>query len=295
MAGMIINAALLMATAAVCSPASLREEMKSVALQAGGRVGSAAMLVETGELVSWNGAQQFPMQSVYKLPIAMAVLQLADAGRYRLDQEIRLEEKDLVPAGVHSPIRDKYPHGGANMTLRELLRAMVAESDGTASDVLLGLLGPKIVTAFLRALGVKGLMIAASEKEMARSEDVQYRNWATPDSTVELLRLLQQGRGLSKASREMLLGWMTETETGPRRIKGLLPTGIRVAHKTGTSNTVNGMTSATNDVGLIILPDGRHLAIAVFVSDSIADESVREGAIAKIARAAWDCWTGRER
>jgi beta-lactamase class A len=88
----------------------------------------------------------------------------------------------------------------------------------------------------------------------------------------------------------LLLGWMTETATGPRRIKGRLPPGTPVAHKTGTSSTRNGLTRATNDAGLVTLPDGRHLALAVFVSDSPADEGAREGVIAEIARAARDCW-----
>uniref|UniRef100_A0ACD5H150 Serine hydrolase n=2 Tax=Desertifilaceae TaxID=1969992 RepID=A0ACD5H150_9CYAN len=84
---------------------------------------------------------------------------------------------------------------------------------------------------------------------------------------------------------------MTETPTGLKRIKGLLPEGTVVAHKTGTSGTVEGVTAATNDVGLVTLANGRHLAIAVFVSDSTADQATREAAIAQIARAAWDRWS----
>ncbi len=74
-------------------------------------------------------------------------------------------------------------------------------------------------------------------------------------------------------------------------MKGLLPEGTIVAHKTGTSGTRKGITAATNDIGIITLPNKRHLAIAVFVSDSPADEATRERVIAKIARAAWDKWS----
>jgi len=49
-----------------------------------------------------------------------------------------------------------------------------------------------------------------------------------------------------------------------------------------------GITAATNDIGIITLPNGRHLAIAVFVSDSPTDEVTREGVIARIAKAIWD-------
>ena len=110
---------------------------------------------------------------------------------------------------------------------------------------------------------------------------------------VVLLRALHEGRGLSEPSRALLLRLMTQTPTGSRRIKGLLPVGTVVAHKTGTSGTVKGLTPATNDVGLVTLPNGRHLAVAVFVSDSMANDSAREKVIARVARAAWDYWSGQ--
>jgi hypothetical protein len=87
---------------------------------------------------------------------------------------------------------------------------------------------------------------------------------------------------------------MTASGAGPRWIKGLLPADTLVAHKTGTSHTVGGLTRATNDVGIVRLPDGWHLAVAVFVADSKADEATREAVIARIARAAWDRWIGED-
>ena len=86
----------------------------------------------------------------------------------------------------------------------------------------------------------------------------------------------------------MLLQWMAEASTGVHRIKGDLPAGTIVMHKTGSSGTKNGVTFATNDIGLITLPDGRRLAIAIFVTDSAADEATRDGVIARIAKAAYD-------
>jgi beta-lactamase class A len=89
----------------------------------------------------------------------------------------------------------------------------------------------------------------------------------------------------------LLLNLLATTSTSPHRVQGLLPPGTRVAHKAGTSGTYHGLTRGTNDIGLVTLPSGRHLAIAVFVADSSADEMAREGVIAKIARAAWDRWS----
>jgi len=106
-----------------------------------------------------------------------------------------------------------------------------------------------------------------------------------------LLRALHEGQGLSESSQALLRKLMTQTPTGLQRIKGLLPDGTVVAHKTGTSPTVDGVTAATNDVGLVTLPNGRHLAISVFVSDSGANKAVCEGVIAKVTKAVWDEWS----
>jgi beta-lactamase class A len=93
---------------------------------------------------------------------------------------------------------------------------------------------------------------------------------------------------LSRESQALLLKLMTEAIPGAKRLKGELPAGTVVAHKTGTGGTRNGITSATNDIGIITLPDGRHLAVAAFVSDSSAAEATRESVIARVAKAAWD-------
>jgi beta-lactamase class A len=107
---------------------------------------------------------------------------------------------------------------------------------------------------------------------------------------LELLRVFHRGAGLSPASRDLLLRLMQESVPGAQRIKGLLPQGTLVAHKTGTSGTVNGVTAATNDVGIVTLPDGRHMAVVVFVSDSKGTLAAREGVIARMARAGYAYW-----
>ncbi len=266
----------------------LRDRIEQISQAARGRVGVTATVLETGESVTLNGNQQFPMQSVYKFPIAMAVLAQVDRGKLKLDQKIRVEASDVLQG---SRILDEKSQG-MEFSLAELLKYMVSESDNTASDVLLKQVGePRIVTEYLRGLGVNDIVVANTEKELAQDTAVQYRNYATPDAAVVLLRAFHEGKGLSKSSQALLLQLMTETTTGPKRIKGLLLEGTVVAHKTGTSSTVNGVTAATNDVGLVTLPNGRHMAIAVFVSDSGANNAIREEVIAKVAKAAWDEWS----
>ncbi len=283
--------AVLPKDARACSADSLRKQFEEIAAVTKGPVGAAAMLVETGEVVLLNGKQPFPMQSVYKLPIAMTVLDQVDKTILKLDQKVKVEPADLVPEGLRSPLRDKHPRG-VELSVLELIEYMMVDSDGTASDVLLKSIGgPEIATKYLRDLGVTGIVVATSEKEMSENDEVQYRNSSTPESMVLLLKMLSQGRGLSAPHRKLLLDLMIKTPTFPGRLKGSLPAGTIVAHKTGSSGTKNGLTRATNDVGLITLPNGKDLAVAVFVSNTEVDSVTREAVIAGIARAAWDCWT----
>jgi beta-lactamase class A len=284
----MIRRFLASAVVATLSLPGLPKEFEEIARDANGRVGVAVMLLESRESAELRGDQHFPMHSVYKLPIAMAVLRRVDRGELQLDQTLKVEKTDLVRKGIYSPIRDKYPQG-AQLTIAELLRYAVAESDGTASDVLLKLTGgARGVMLVLNDINVSGVNVVNSEKEIGRDWQTQYENWATPKAGVELLAALQTHRGLSAESQAVLLKLTTESIPGAKRLKGQLPAGTVVAHKTGTGGIRDGITSATNDIGIITLPNGTHLAVAVFVSDSSADEATRESVIARVAKAAWD-------
>jgi beta-lactamase class A len=202
---------------------------------------------------------------------------------------MKLRKSDMAPAKSYSPLRDKYPDG-AEVPLSEILSYMVSQSDNTACDYLLKKLGgPLVVENYVKGLGVKGIAIKASEGDMASAWEVQYTNWAKPADLVQLLDIFYGGKALSQTSNDFLMKIMLATTTGPHRIKGLLPADAIVAHKTGTSGTNDaGLTPATNDIGIITLPNGKHLAIAIMVCNSKADEATREAVIAKIAKAAWD-------
>ncbi|MEO5895160.1 MAG: class A beta-lactamase [Vicinamibacterales bacterium] len=276
------------------APPALESRFAQIAIAAQGKVGAAVMMLETGESAALNAGERYPMQSVYKLPIGMAVLQRIDRKELTLDQRVRVRPSDFVSAGQFSPIRDKYPKG-ADLTIRQLLELTLAQSDGTGSDVLLRLAGGREgVMQLLQSIGVTEVQVVTTEKAMGLGDDsVQYRNWATPRGMLTLLEAVHKGRGLSKGSQALLLRWMTQVTRGAGRIKGQLPVGTVVARRTGSSGTHNGMTAATNDAGIVTMPDGRHMAVAVFVSDSRAGDETRAKVIAEIARAAWDRWTAR--
>jgi beta-lactamase class A len=223
----------------------------------------------------------------------MAVLDQVEQKKLTLGQKVTLTAADMTGVNFHSPLRDRHPKGGIAVSIRDLIRAAIVDSDGIASDTLYRVAGggPRI-TAYLRGLGIRDIDVVASEREMFadRTRMTQYRNFATPRAAVALLKALYDGRGVSPPAREMLLQLLTDSVPGAKRLKGLLPAGTAVAHKTGTDGTFDGLTRATNDIGIITLPDGRHLAIAVFVKDSTANEPTRDATIARMARAAYDAW-----
>ena len=71
----------------VLSFSGLPSQFEKIALAAKARVGVAAQLLESGETADLHGDEHFPMHSVYKLPISMAVLQRVDRGELNLDQQ----------------------------------------------------------------------------------------------------------------------------------------------------------------------------------------------------------------
>jgi beta-lactamase class A len=267
----------------------LHRSFGRLASKAQGHVGAAACLLETGQIAAVAGNDRFPMQSVYKMPIAMAVLHEVDAGRLSLEQPVDIK-KDQLALPMYSPIRDRFPDG-VTLTVRELVHYAVSQSDNYASDELMRLAGgPHRITAWLKSLGMDEIIVATTEREMFSDDKAQYRNWATPLAAIKMLAVFQAGAGLSSGSHAVLEEALIATSTGQGRIKGLLPPTAQVAHKTGASATILGKTAATNDIGIVTLPDGRHLAIAVFISDSAADTNTRQAVIAKIALAAYDCF-----
>jgi beta-lactamase class A len=266
----------------------LLKQVKAISADANGIVGVYARVLETQDTLSYNAHSRLVMHSVFKFPIAMTVLNLVDKGKYKLDRKMKVRKGDMAPK-TWSPLRDKYPEG-AEIPLSEILDYMISQSDNTACDFLLKKLGgPQVVDDYMKSLDVKGIAIKASEADMASAWEVQYLNWGKPADLVKLLELFYNGKVLSQTSNDFLMKAMLATSTGPKRLKGLLPADAVVAHKTGTSPTnKDGLTAATNDIGIITLPNGKHLAIAVMVCNSKADEATREGVIAKIAKAAWD-------
>ena len=267
----------------------LQQRIRAIAADAHGKVSVACSLPDSTVNCDLEAHAHPPMQSVFKFPLALAALHLVEQGTLALDQPVRFLASDRFFPRNFSPLQDKYPEAEVDIPLRELLRLAVSLTDNAAADVVLRVIGgPTVVDTYIRSIGIEGFHLEDGEHGLARDLAAQYRNWFEPAGAVRLLRRLSDNSPLTPEHTGMLLEWMEASPTGPHRIRGELPAGTIVMHKTGTSGTRDGVTAATNDIGLITLPDGRRLAIAVFVTDSSADEATREAVIARIAKAAYE-------
>ncbi|HEY9114058.1 MAG TPA: class A beta-lactamase, subclass A2 [Bacteroidales bacterium] len=268
---------------------SLNQEIEKIAQSKNAEVGVAVLGIENRELYSFNGNKHFPMQSVYKLHLALAVLNQVDEGKLLLSQKIQLTADNLLP-NTWSPLREKYPRGDTAVLLSEIIGFTVSQSDNNGCDILFGLVGgPGYINNFLHNKGIAEVSIISTEQEMHLNPNLQFENWTTPLAAVQLLDMFYNKKMVSDSSTQFLLQLMIETTTGPNRIKGQLPHGTPVAHKTGSSGkNSDGITAATNDIGIVELPDGTHYAIAVFVTNSTEPEEINDQIIAEVSLAAYN-------
>jgi beta-lactamase class A len=268
----------------------IRQPIASLAATAKAKVSVACSLPGAALNCDLNPTAMPPMQSVFKLPLALAALHLIEQNKLSLDQPIRFLPEDRILPHTYSPLQDKYPEAGVDIPLRELLRLSVSLSDNAAADIVLRTIGgPIALDNYIKAIGIAGFHIEDNEARLHRDVTAQYRNWFQPKAAVQLLRRLVDNSPLTPEHTALVLVWMRNSPRGANRIAGSLPPGTVALHKPGTSGADNGITHATNDIGLILLPDGRYLAIAVFITDSHEpDAAARDALIAHIARAAYD-------
>jgi beta-lactamase class A len=272
---------------------SLRQKIQQVIAAKNAVVGVSIIGNNGKDTLSINGDGHFPLQSVFKFHIALAVLSEIDKGKFSFDQRIKIEKKDLLP-NLYSPLRDEYPNG-ATLTISKILEYTVSKSDNVGCDALLRLMGgPKAVEEFLLKNNFRNVSIKINEEVQQSNWNLQFQNWTTPKAASEILSSFYYNRKklLSKKSHNFLLKVMKETETGQYRLRGGLPRETIVAHKTGSSGTnKEGLTAAVNDIGIVFLPNGLHFFISVFVTESKENADTNEKIIADITRETWNYFT----
>ena len=287
-------------TADAIGQSALQAKVAGIAADAQGTVSVSCLLPGTALNCDLNPHNHPPMQSVFKFPLVLTVLHLADTGKLlpaqqpgepisiTLKRTVRFLPEDRIP-NAYSPLQDRYPEANVDVPLRKLIQLAAGKSDNAASETLLRIIGgPSVVQDYVHSLGITEFQLQNGEQGLHRDPAAQYRNWIEPAAAVELLERLASNPPLSPAANDFLVKTLTASKTGSKRLRAGLPRGTALAHKTGTSGERNGKAAATNDIGLITLPDGRRLAVAVFVTDASAKEAIRNRVIARVARAAYD-------
>ncbi len=295
-------------TADVCTACLQHRLDKLVRRARPGILGIAVLDLQSGTKWRANARHAFPMMSVFKAPVAAAVLSRIDAGELSMDRMVNVEREGLESG----TIRDHFRGEHMQFSVRQLLSFAVSESDNTAVDVLLKVVGgPDVVTAFLRAHGIEGMRVDMGEsgisgvfegleqgqqlpvKESAAQELQRLRrgyrayltdprNRSTPDAAVSFLQKLWNRELLTPASSTYLLKLMY-TQTTPRRLRAGLPSDVRLADKCGTSYTLEDRTAAFNDIGILTWPDGHTVLVAAFLTASPASKKERNAIFADLA------------
>lgn len=260
-----------------------------------------------------NADRAYPMMSVFKAPVAAAVLAQIDEGRIAPGQEVTIDKEDVVGGAAVPSIGAHFKGKRMRFTVDRLLVAAVSESDNTAVDTLVRLVGgPRVVTTYLRKHRIDGMRVDLSEGDVSdifedtvkgqtiREDETEAaelarrrrgyqaymadpRNRTTPDAAADFLEKLWKGDLLSAASTKRLLGLMVD-QTVPNRMRAGLPTGLRFADKCGTSYTLEGETAAFNDIGIVTWPDGHTVIVAAFLTGSQADQKARNALFAEIGK-----------
>lgn len=266
--------------------AALRDSIERRISGVDARIG-VAVITSGGDTLEVNGAEAFPMLSVYKFPQALAVADWCEARGILPSDTISVEPSDL-PENTWSPMRDKYGTAGMEITLAELLGYSVGQSDNNACDRLFRLIGgPAVADSLMRAIGHPETVIASTEDEMHRDLALCDINCTTPLGMARLFDEFYRGGlcGRNPVSREVA-GIMLDCRTGLSRLPaGLAGSEASIAHKTGTGDIDSrGRIIAVNDAGFVSLPSGDSYAIAVFVSGSACGMEQTEAVIADISR-----------
>ncbi len=254
----------------------LQRQIAQIADSSRGRIGVAAIDLTTGKAISVLGSQRFPLASTSKIAIAATFLEGVDEGRWGLDDKFPMM---LTPT-----------QAGQLLTGRQLIELAITRSSNEAADGLLRVVGgPQAVTGWVRRAGIRDFSLnrdiytlVHQDGSVDPANSVDMRDSATPMAMVSLVKGLHDGRWLTASSRAVLLGAMSRCKTGPQRIPGQMPTGVMVAHKTGT------LYNTSSDVGIVTGPDGHAIALAIYVTGGGSNHQYRFEKIATIARAVYD-------
>ena len=284
----------------------LEQDLGRIQATLGSHLGLAIVDLESGEAAHFNGEVPMPQQSVSKLWVALAALDMSDRGLLDLSERATVRLGDLTL--FHQPIRKQVlANGSFTTTYSDYMRRALVSSDNTANDMVLKRVGgPEAVRQVLADKGLSEIRFGPGERIM--QSELAGLKWdqsfalgktffearkrvdhgrrreifddyvsdpvdgASALSIARALAKLAQGQLLSPASSAQLIGMMRDAKSGPNRLKGGLPQGWSIAHKTGTGQVLDivppgvmGEQTGYNDVGLVTAPDGARYAVSVMI------------------------------
>lgn len=267
---------------------ALQSELEAFVSDKDAEIG-IAMIIGGKDTVAVNGNRRFPMLSIYKFPISIALADNFRRNDISLDTLISIGKDDLHP-DTYSPMTEKLlaqdmlPAGELAMPARELLVYMLQLSDNNASDIMLREAGgAAAVQDYLSSLGIGEIYVRNSENDMHAYNSLCYANSATPLAMATLFDRFD--RGFTHPVFMDVKQILESCGTGVGRLtKPLMEAGAVVGHKTGTGFMLpDGRIMAVNDAGYVHLSDGTRYSIAVFVENSRYDMAATEALIAEIS------------
>lgn len=249
-----------------------------------------AVIVDGKDTITVNNNAHYPLMSVFKFHQALALADYMNQRNIPLDTPLHIEASDLKP-NTYSPLRDKHPQGNIDMSIADLLKYTLQQSDNNACDILFNYQGgPESTNKYIHSLGIDSCSISFTENDMHEDMNRCYLNWSTPLAAAQLLEVFLHQPLFGKTYKDFIYQTMTECKTGADRLFAPLSgKNVIIGHKTGTGDkNTKGQLTAINDIGFVILPNKHTYSIAVFVKDSEESPKASSEIIAKISRIVYE-------
>jgi beta-lactamase class A len=266
----------------------LKNKLQSIASKYKATVGLSVIELETNDTLSINNQIHFPMQSVFKLPLSLTVLHLAEKRKISMQQKFFISKK-MLDNFSFSPLKNRNKGDSLWMSVDSLMMYAISYSDNLATDVLFETIGgTKVANDYIHKIGFKNIQIKKTELEIGGNMELMYENNSPPYDISRLMKKFYEGKIVNENSKQKLLHYMIVNFSSDKRLKGYLQPNVVVAHKTGTSPFNDTLKNICNDAGIIYLPNGKHLAVSVFVINSRENYEATEKMIATLTKEIFD-------
>ena len=258
--------------------ASVRQAIEQVMAPYGQAVSVTYLPVGTpAGIVSVNGSTQHASASMIKLVVLAALFDKVAAGEIDLSAQVEIKASDIV-SGTGT-VQDDGP---GTYELRELARRMIADSDNTATNVIVDLIGMDAVNEEASKLGLTGTVMARKMMDMVAA-DQGMRNRMTSDDAATILNLIASGKLVNEQMSELAMNFLLQ-QTINAGLTDAIPAGVQVAHKTGELN------QAEHDGGIVL---AAHPYVLVVMTEGI-DNYLGVSVIADVSRAVYVATNGSE-